>query len=30
MHAQRTKQLENAMSLWELASMDVDAFNSER
>lgn len=27
MHAQRTKQLENAMSLWELASMDVDAFN---
>ena len=29
LHAQRTKQLENAMSLWELASMDVDAFNSE-
>lgn len=29
LHAQRTKQLENAMSLWELASIDVDAFNSE-
>lgn len=29
LHAQRTKQLENAMSLWKLASMDVDAFNSE-
>lgn len=29
LHAQRTKQLENAMSLWELASMDVEAFNSE-
>lgn len=29
LHAQRTKQLENAISLWELASMDVDAFNSE-
>lgn len=29
-HAQRTKQLENAMSLWELASMDVDAFSSDK
>lgn len=29
MHAKSTKQLENAMSLWELASMDVDAFTSE-
>ena len=27
-HANSTKQLENAMSLWELASMDVDAFNA--
>lgn len=28
-HANSTKQLENAMSLWELASMDVDAFNAD-
>ena len=28
-HARLTKQLENAMSMWELASMDVDAFNAE-
>ena len=28
-HARLTKQLENAMSMWELASMDVDTFNAE-
>lgn len=26
LHAQRTKQLENAMSMWELASMEVENF----
>lgn len=29
LHAQRTKQLENAMSVWELASMEVEEFNTE-
>lgn len=29
LHAQRTKQLENAMSVWELASMEVDEFNGD-
>lgn len=29
LHAQRTKQLENAMSVWELASMDVDSFTQQ-
>lgn len=28
LHASLTKQLENAMSLWELASMDYDELQS--